>query len=354
MASGGSSIGRVTYSAGGVALNIARALHSLMKCVFTDCMGDVELISVVGDDEAGKDLVTLCEANNISTRGVLRIPNGPRTASVVIIFDGSGDVAYSVADVDIVERFLTPDVVSRSIHPFLGSSGILVLDGDLDQASILRACEDASRSRCQVVFEPTSRSKAPRCIPALKHIDYITPNVDELTCIFHELCRHFPEKFPRSCGRNTTLIETKTKGMAIPGLLSSLAQPAAALVRAGVGHVLVTAGDQGAAIFFGASENNKSIQCIYCPSIPTHVVSVSGAGDCLAAGFILGLTMGAEPRKALAIGVASAWEALQSDSNVSDSLEEKRFKAHVDNILTRVHEATIHINCCCITCCMSE
>ncbi|KAI8112017.1 hypothetical protein M9435_004512 [Picochlorum sp. BPE23] len=354
MAPGGSSMGRVTYSAGGVAFNIARALRSLLEYVFTECMCEVELISAVGDDEAGKDLIKMCQANNISTRGVSRIPNGPRTASVVIVFDGSGDVAYSVADVDIVERFLTPDLVSRSIHPSLGLGGILVLDGDLDQASILRACKDASRSRYRVVFEPTSRSKAPRCIPALKHIDYITPNVDELTSIVHKLCQHHPDNFPKSCQRGRASIEKQPRGINIPSVFLNLAQPAAAVVQAGVGHVLVTAGDQGAALFFIAPENNDSLKCIYCPALPTQVVSVSGAGDCLAAGFILGLTMDATPRVALAMGVANAWEALQSESNVSDSMEEKRFKANVDHVLTQIQEAHVSIQCCCITCCMGE
>eukprot|EP00889_Picochlorum_renovo_P006580 jgi/Picre1/33610/NNA_001090.t1 len=225
MAPGGSSMGRVTYSA--------------------ECMCEVELISAVGDDEAGKDLIKMCQANNISTRGVSRIPNGPRTASVVIVFDGSGDVAYSVADVDIVERFLTPDLVSRSIHPSLGLGGILVLDGDLDQASILRACKDASRSRYQVVFEPTSRSKAPRCIPALKHIDYITPNVDELTSIVHKLCQHHRGQFSKIMSTRTRIYQKTTKRNQYSQCFSESRTACAAVVEAGVGHVLVTAGDQG-------------------------------------------------------------------------------------------------------------
>lgn len=347
-------MGRVTYSAGGVAFNIARALRSLLQYVYTECLCEVELISAVGDDEAGKDLIKLCQANNISTRGISRIPNGHRTASVVIVFDGSGDVAYSVADVDIVERFLTPDLVSRSIHPSLGSDGILVLDGDLDQASILRACKDASRSRCRIVFEPTSRSKAPRCIPALKHIDYITPNVDELTSIVRKLCQHLPDNFPKSCRRGRTYVGKKSRGINIPSVFLNLVQPAAAVIRGGVGHVLVTAGDQGAALFFTAPGSNDAYKCIYCPAIPTQVVSVSGAGDCLAAGFVLGLTMDATPHVALAMGIANAWEALQSASNVSDSTEKKRFKANVDSILTQIHEANVYIQCCCITCCMAE
>ena len=92
------------------------------------------LITAVGDDAAAQTLIASCHALGMSTRGVLSLPHAT-SPSVSILFNSDGDVAAAVADVDLLERALTPAVL-RQYQADIQTSFCVLIDGDLSQNAV--------------------------------------------------------------------------------------------------------------------------------------------------------------------------------------------------------------------------
>ena len=327
----GSSRGKVTFSPGGVCMNIARALKHLEKQNGGEkVVPEVYLVSAVGDDNHGRDMMALCSREGINTGSVLSVP-GERTATVVVIFNSKGDAIQSVVDVSILEKHLRPFIALGAVK-----NGICVTDGDLCRDVIETVCREAAQRGCQVVFDPATVSKAPKCISVLKHIDYITPNIDELEEIARALV------MDDGIGHHTHVPDG-------PLIFHKARACVEIVLRRGVKHVLLTAGDQGAGLY---SMEGTQIHVEYSSPIPvTSIRSVNGAGDSLVAGFMYALSQGKNGRECLAYGLASAWEALQTESNVPEFPCMTRFKRHVAHVLRSTQTASIGCGCCCSICC---
>ena len=304
-----SSIGRVRYSAGGVCLNVARALRGLGQ-------GEVHMVSAVGSDGAGRDLLDLCTKAGIHKDGILTIEAG-RTATVLCLFNNTGEVVYSLADVSILEDYLTPEMALRGMDRCGITNGIVVTDGDLSSGVLEAVCKRAHRERCTVVFDPATVAKASRCVACLSYIDYVAPNVDELA----ELARAVDPNGLE--GRMSP--ERGTVG--VPEVFLRALPAVDAVLGKGAGNVLLTAGEYGAGLYCYCG---GGIRLAHCPALPTaSIASVNGAGDCLVAGFVRGLSLGRHKEDSLALGVASAWEALQIEGNVPDAFDGTRLRNHV-------------------------
>lgn len=337
--SSGSSTGRVTFSPGGVCMNIARALKWLERLHGDTVSPDVCLVSAVGNDGSGQNMLALCSSEGICTASVLVVQEG-RTATVVVLFNSQGDAIQSVVDVSILERYLTPDTALKALQKENGK-GICVVDGDLHRDVIESVCQEAALRGCQVVFDPATVSKAPKCIHALKNIYLLTPNIYELD----EIARALRDMQ----GHHDIRVHTNYSP-----LLFVRARACVELVlKRGVKYLLLTAGHMGAALY--QMEDDCTIHVEYCPPIPTDsIASVNGAGDSLVAGFLYALMLGKNQRESLAFGMASAWEALQTKSNVPEHYggsSASRFKRHVAAVLRGTQSLTLCCGCCCSTCC---
>lgn len=82
--------------------------------------GPVRLVSAVGDDAAGRLLLESWRALTTGFRepgdGSVRVVAGGATPSVSVIYDGGGEVAASIADVDLVEAALSPADVRDAVR----------------------------------------------------------------------------------------------------------------------------------------------------------------------------------------------------------------------------------------------
>ena len=74
-------------------------------------------------------------------------------------------------------------------------------------------------------------------------------------------------------------------------------------VQAGVKHVMLTLGSQGAALCTLRSGTDVLAQ--HLPALPARIVNTNGAGDCLVAGSLACLVQGQTPISALAFGMVS-------------------------------------------------
>ncbi|GBF93396.1 hypothetical protein Rsub_06434 [Raphidocelis subcapitata] len=327
--------------------------------------GGVLLITVLGTDAAGDALAAHCASLGLPASGLARVP-GAATPSVSIVFDAAGEVAASVADAAALEAHLTPAAL-RAHAASVARAAMVVIDGNLSEAAAAEAARMASEAGAAVLFEPISVPKSVRCVPVLASIDYITPNAEELRAIASALqptggfgagfgggAAASPEARSGSGRVGGVGSSSRSSGGGGGGgpapdaaarRLSELAPAAAAVLAAGTGCIVLTMGELGAALLTlerggsgggggdggggsrvtgggggggggGAGAGPAVLVARHMPAAPARVVSVSGAGDCLAAGFASALAAGETRERALARGLLAARAAVECAGNV--------------------------------------
>jgi len=356
---GGSVPGHVKFVPGGVARNIAHSLVLLINSEkkTTSSPGELPLlITTIGDDAAGKSLMESCVHLGMDTKGIISVPQGS-TPCVSIIFDGQGDVAASVADVALLENHLTAIELEAYARDIEKSHSVLI-DGDLSQDAIKTVCSsiknsyrDSSLNKQPLLFfEPVSAPKAVRAVPFLSVIDYSSPNLAELKSMAGAVLKNYKRSYHAFHKRKKEK-KIRGSGAEIERVLHA-ARPLLQLVlEEGLGNVLLTLGSRGAALCT-LSKEKSSIIVHHAPAVPAAVVNCSGAGDCLAAGFLHGLVHTDNPVRALAMAVAAAKQAVQCDTNVpahlsASELSKDAMRIFKENI--KLYQLTC--GCCCEACC---
>ncbi|XP_009803607.1 pseudouridine kinase isoform X1 [Nicotiana tabacum] len=334
---GTSTPGKVIFSLGGVARNVADCISKLEARPF--------MISAVGFDMAGNLLLGHWESAGLSTEGIQRNRN-IETAVVCYIFDEKGEVAAGVARVESIEKFLTP----RWIEKFkckISSAPILMVDANLTSSSLEASCQMAAQFNTPVWFEPVSVAKSRRVASVVQYISFASPNEDELIAmanaisgrdIFHPIRKdHGTIKLSTEC-------------------LFQMLKPAIwLLLDKGVKVVVVTLGSHGVFLcsnaksnleklafkenqpphfskqlyevvntvcprnqFFGASKCGpiSNLVAVHFPALSASVVRLTGAGDCLVGGTIASLCAGLDVMQSVAVGIAAAKVAVEVESNV--------------------------------------
>lgn len=84
--------------------------------------------------------------------------------------------------------------------------------------------------------------------------------------------------------------------------------------------MVLTLGADGAALLTAAGRN---VEAMHMPVLPARASNLSGAGDCLVAGFAAAKLRGSSDVEALALGQAAGAAAVQVAANVPDGLSFK-------------------------------
>lgn len=144
---------RISQSLGGVAHNIARAVHFLGA--------NVMLCSVVGDDLAGRIALQQLEAEGVKTFNV-SVVDRERTAQYVAVNDARRDLLVAMADMGILER--NPKALLSLLEDAIQNEPPkwLVVDGNLEPNGLLDALEIGKKAGVRTAFEPVSTAKAVR------------------------------------------------------------------------------------------------------------------------------------------------------------------------------------------------
>ncbi len=278
-----SNPGHSSMTPGGVGRNVAENIARL---------GDrVHLISVVGEDSMGDDLIRHTEAAGVSVDQVARTSQSTGTYTAVLDVDGELIVAISdmaaVAELDTARLDTARDLIA--------SASVVVLDGNLSLGTFNHAVELASPTR--IVFEPVSVPKAAGLRNAIDdRIFAITPNRDELAAL--------------------TAMPAQTD--------HEIATAANALHDRGVRLVWVGLGERGSML-------SSSTGIVEIPAFPTDVVEVTGAGDSMLGAFCHGLLAGASPTEAARLGHAAAALTIASQHTVRPDLSPALLRATLDN-----------------------
>ena len=234
-------VDEISLHGGGGALNTATALMRLGL--------GVAVVGKVGTDAFGNFLLGLLDERGVDDRGVIRDPAAATSATVVLV-DSEGERTFlhvpgangvlREADVDL-ERVLA----GRALH-IAGSLVLPELDGEPTARILAAASERGILTALDTVYDASGRWE--RVLPALPHLDLITPGLAEGRAISGE---HEPDRV------------------------------AAWFRRRGVGAVAVTMGADGSYVAGDDFEGEIA-------PVKVRAVDGTGCGDAFAAGLIYG------------------------------------------------------------------
>lgn len=239
---GDSTQGRVCFSPGGVARNVAENLARLGH--------QVRLISAVGDDPPGHTLLAATRQAGVDVSGCRVLP-GLATASYVSVHDADGTLAVAVNDMQVLEH-ITPAGLAPHAE-LVRSAALLVLDCNLSDVALGWLFDQ--RGSKPVFADAVSAAKCLRLRPWL--------------------------------GRLHTLKVNRLEAQALSGLAvesSAEVEAAAAWLHGqGVQQVVVSLGAQG--LYFSAKAAPAG-EHGWQAALPVRVVNTTGAGDALMAGLV--------------------------------------------------------------------
>jgi len=263
MRAGDSTPGAIHYSPGGVGRNIAENLARLGIAV--------DLLSVVGDDAFGKQLLASTAEAGVGVSSVVTVP-GQRTATYLAMHQPDGEVAMAVNDMGILES-LTPAECARS--KVLENTGAwLLLDCNLPEATIAHLL----RLGRKVAVDGVSVAKCRRIAGALSSIHLLKLNHMEATAL---------------------------SGITV-GTLEQCIAAVQHFLDSGVERVLISFGASGSAW------GQRGDRPVFRPSRRVPVLSSTGAGDALLSGVVASLVRGSPMKDAVDYGVACAELTLSS------------------------------------------
>jgi len=255
--------GRITRLPGGVAMNIAMGLARRgLRPV---------LLTAIGHDAEGDELLDACAALGLDTRHIHRAPGLP-TDRYMAVECPEGLVA-AIADAHSLEAagdaILAPLEDGRLGSPSAPWSGLIALDGNLTEELLGEIATRPSFAAADLRIAPASPGKAVRLRPLIGH-----PGA-------------------------SFYLNREEAGLILGRSFNSAPEAAAALVSAGGAQVLVTDGAQPAA--------EGTPQGLVTASPPrVSCLRVTGAGDTFMAAHIAAQAIGLAGEAALQTALAAA------------------------------------------------
>ncbi len=267
------------FGHGGVARNVAETLARLGLAT--------ELVTAVGDDSAGREVLAMIEALGTETAAV-RIVVGAETAHYLAVTDPAGELFIGIAAMDVLDR-LDADLVAEAA-PRLAAADWVFAECNAAAGALAEIAGLRRRSPFRLAFDAVSTVKALRLPGDLSGVDVLFLNHDEAAAL---------------------------AGGPVPALggdIEGATVHAAALAARGAGAVVLTIGSAGAVVCETAGTP------VHLPAVPASVVDVTGAGDALVAGTLSRLSEGAALQEAVRFGMALAALTLETAASVRTDL----------------------------------
>lgn len=263
--------GRITRLPGGVAMNIAMTLRRFGMTP--------AILTAVGRDAEGEELVTACDRLGLVTAHVYRSDDLPTDRYMAI--EGANGLIAAIADAHSLEA--AGDKILRPLaHGPLGTNaapwtGPIALDGNLTEAVLAEIAASPLFARADLRVAPASPGKAGRLLPLLDHPSAtLYVNLEEANI----LARSDAPTAPKA---------------------------AEALLQRGAHRVLVTQGGQPAA------EGRKGAGVITGQPPQVLVTRVTGAGDTFMAAHLVAERRGALRQEALDAALRAAATYVSGD-----------------------------------------
>lgn len=272
VALGGDVPGRITRVPGGVALNIAITLAKLgLKPA---------LLTTIGRDAAGDDLIAACNRLGLVTQNVYRSDDLP--TDVYMAIEANQGLIAAIADASSLEA-AGPKILRPLSDGTLGSkenpwSGMIALDGNLTASLLAEIATSPLFVRADLRLAPASPGKADRLSPLLRHPGAtLYANLEEARIL---------------SGDTTAATAT---------------QAAHALLMRGAWRVLVTDGAKPCA----EGRAGQEVMTATPPQVMVH--RVTGAGDTFMAAHIVAERRGADRASALNTALRAAADFISKE-----------------------------------------
>ncbi len=246
---GSQNVQEMKLSFGGDALNEAVALARMGK--------KVELVSKLGDDEAGERVLAYIKRNGVSADCIKREP-GLITGMNIVLTDAAGERYFLTHPYGSLRTLREDDIT-----PYIDSAADIVsfasmfVSPPLDIPAMKRVFQRIKSKPDRVLAADMTKAKHGETLTdlsaVLPFVDYILPNEDEAA-------RLTGERDPRVNAER--------------------------FISQGAKCVIIKLGRRGCLIH----AQNDLYEIPACPV--THTVDTTGAGDCFAAGFLWALSEG--------------------------------------------------------------
>jgi len=298
-----SNPGKINVDSGGVGRNIAHNLALLNV--------PVTLLSAVGDD--GEGIRILEETGKAGVKMEQMLISGEHPTGIYLaILDKKGEMEVAVSDMQILDEITVEYLRSKAY--LIKESKIVVMDTNIPEQSIEYVVDLCNKVRVPILVEPVSVEKAKKLRNVLDgsgkwHIDYITPNEDELESI----------------------LEAEMGGRQNMGLVRAVEE----LKHRGVKKVIVTLGKRGIYVYYGgAGDSSEGGQDepskFFMAPYKSKVVDVTGAGDALVAGLVYGIYKGYPLKVAAKFGLRAAALTISTKEAVRRDLREGLLKSRIE------------------------
>jgi len=273
----------MSESFGGVARNVAENLAALGH--------EVSFLSIVGNDKEGQAILEDTKGLGIDVQLTEVVPGG-RTGTYTALLDLSGEMAVSLANMDIYDQ-LTPEVVERKWSQVAGSQAIF-LDTNAPAETLAYMVRRCAEDGLTLFIDPVSSLKSRKLPQDLTGVTVLLPNLEEAE---------------------------ELTGMKIE--TSADYSKATEIIRGrGVNSVVITLGEAG--IFYSTPEGSGQMV-----PYPVEIVDVTGAGDALTAGILSGVVQGYPLKEACKYGLAAAAFALATEQSASPDLSLEKITAWI-------------------------
>ena len=278
---------------GGVARNVAENLaHLSVSC---------HLASIVGDDEAGREVLRITSQEGVDTGLVQKSLSEP-TGSCTRVIQPDGELFASFADIGI-SKLMDRDFIHNRWLQISGAT-LVFAETNLPAETLSYLITGCREHELTLVLDAVSVSKAKRLPLNLNGVEMLFCNADEARAMLgDDIARD------ANGGRNPG-----------PDDLENMAQ---ALRQRGARSAVVTGGTAGIC-FAGDGE------CTLLPASPASIRDVSGAGDALIAGTVYGRLMDYDAVTSLTLGLNAAAMTLASDESNSPELSVEAITAQLD------------------------
>lgn len=285
-----SNPGKVALSCGGVGRNIAENMARLGL--------DVKLLTLIGGDSRGKELLEQTEAVGVDMNHILRLP-GEATSTYLSILDEKGDMALALAHMSIMERF-DPAYI-RSEERLLRNAALIVLDANLPEGTIAYIC--SRYGEIPILADAVSTAKAPRLRESLPRIKRLKPNRLEAEVLTGRTIRNDRE----------------------------LEEAAQLLLQTGLNSLVVSLGEEG--VYYRDAE--KALRLGNPSRLPGKPINATGAGDAFTAGMAYGMLEGLSEERTLRFALGASAMTLCHEDTINPNLS-------VDNIENHIRENAEH------------
>jgi pseudouridine kinase len=267
-----SNPGTAATTPGGVARNIAENLARLGVAA--------SLISAVGRDRLGEQLIRETAGAGVDIRGVMRVAGA--TGLYAATLNAGGELIVGVAAMAVIER-LTPRRLQR-YRRRIAAADLVVADSNLPAATLDWLIDLAAEDDIRLAIETVSVPKGGK---------------------LRRLLRRQRPLFALFCNRDEARVLTGRR---------ATRAAVRALHDMGARHVCIGLERRGMLV------SNDDDGRTTVPAIPAGIVDVTGAGDAAVAGTLFGLLRGEALPTAARYGQAAAALTVSCDRSVNPRL----------------------------------